>query len=193
MCGRYYIDIDEKELRDICDEVKKNMSNIPEQLTFFKSEGEIFPTNIIPVQTGEDSYEPMKWGFKKYDGKWQIINARSETAQSKSLFKNSMLDRRCLIPASGYYEWQKSGTTKQKYSFFLPGQPVIYMAGCYKIEKGNLLPTFVILTRNASEKFAEIHDRMPIIIPKHNIYSWLHDGPEAMGESVINLRYEKVI
>jgi putative SOS response-associated peptidase YedK len=99
MCGRYYIEIDEKELQDIVDAVEKNIKEYPEQTTI-KMSGEIFPTDIVPVQTGLNRYAAMKWGFVGFDGK-PLINARSETALEKPMFRQAMLERRCLIPASG--------------------------------------------------------------------------------------------
>ena len=111
MCGRYYIEIDERELRQIADEIEKKTKGPPGQMTL-KAGGEVFPTDVVPVQTGINQYLPMKWGFVGFDGK-PMINARSETALEKPMFRQSMLERRCLIPASGYYEWQKTGKAKR--------------------------------------------------------------------------------
>ncbi len=82
MCGRYYISIDEQELRDIAREVEANLKGRYTQLSI-KTEGEIFPSDTVPVQIGANEYVPMKWGFSGFDGKL-IINARSETAAEKS-------------------------------------------------------------------------------------------------------------
>ena len=189
MCGRYYIEIDEEELREIAREVERNTRNYPEQMTF-KTSGEIFPTNVVPVQTGSGEYKLMKWGFSGFQ-KSVVINAKSETAFQKPLFRESMLKRRCLIPASGYYEWEKVGSKKVKYQFFIPQMP-IYLAGCWHQEKDTPYPTFVILTRPAVERFEKIHDRMPVIIPQSSIQTWLYDSPNAIDEAVTELSFEKV-
>ena len=189
MCGRYYIEIDEKELRDIVDAVEKNIKEYPEQTTI-KMSGEVFPTDIVPVQTGLNRYAAMKWGFIGFDGK-PLINARSETALEKPMFRQAMLERRCLIPASGYYEWKKSGSRKIKHRIYLPGEP-IYFAGCYRQEKDSPISNFVILTRQAAGGLETIHSRMPVIIPKMHADAWFGGEPGAMKYAVRELVYEAV-
>ena len=180
MCGRYYIDISDAELQEIVRSIEEKRDS-HEQLTFKRS-GEIFPTDIVPVQTGLGSYDLMKWGFIGFNGK-PVINARSETALEKPMFKQSMLERRCLAPASGYYEWKKDGNRKTKYRFCIPHIP-IYLAGCWRREKAGGLYTFVILTQPAQEGIATIHDRMPVIITPDRIETWLGDDPEAAQEAM---------
>jgi putative SOS response-associated peptidase YedK len=189
MCGRYYIEIDEKELREIANEVEKNTRDYPGQMSF-KTSGEIFPTDIVPVQTGVGEYQPMKWGFSGFDKKL-VINAKSETALQKPMFQESMLERRCLIPASGYYEWKKAGSKKIKYQFFIPKTPM-FLAGCWRQEKDSPFHTFVILTRPAVKTFEEIHDRMPVIIPQSQMRTWLYDSSDAMAVALTELSFEKV-
>jgi putative SOS response-associated peptidase YedK len=189
MCGRYYIEIDEKELQDIAGAVEKNIKEYPEQTTI-KFSGEIFPTDIVPVQTGLKQYQAMKWGFSGFDGR-PLINARSETALEKPLFRQSMLARRCLILASGYYEWKTAGTHKTKYRFFTPGYP-LYLAGCYRQESSSQLPRFVILTRQADGNMAAIHARMPVIIPQKYRQTWLNEGHQCIDYALRNLTYEAV-
>lgn len=189
MCGRYYIEIDEKELWDIANEVEKKIKENPDQMTF-KTSGEIFPTDTVPVRTAEYGYQPMRWGFIGFDGK-PVINARSETALQKPMFKESMLERRCVIPASGYYEWRKDGSKKTKFQFFIPSS-AMYFAGCWRHEKSSPLYTFVILTRAAAGGVEDIHDRMPVIIPEKRIDAWLYDRPEVMDEAVTQITFAQV-
>jgi len=175
MCGRYYIAIDEDELRDIGEEAEKLVNAFNEPLPY-KKRGEIFPTDIVPVQTGMNIYAPMKWGFVNFKGK-AVINARSETALEKPMFKKPMTEGRCLIPASGYYEWKRGeGKKKDKYQFFSPGKP-IYLAGCCRRERGNPFPSFVILTREAVNGLEAFHDRMPVIIPDALKAEWFKMEP----------------
>ena len=189
MCGRYYIEIDERELQDIVDEVEKKSRESYEQLTI-KTSGEIFPTDTVPVQTGMGRFQPMKWGFVGFDGK-PVINARSETALEKPMFQKPMREQRCLIPASGYYEWQKDGAKKIKYQLYIPNR-LMYFAGCWRQEKNSQLCTFVILTRPATGGVEVIHDRMPVIIPQNRIDDWLHVGSEAMTDVLVELSYKRV-
>jgi putative SOS response-associated peptidase YedK len=189
MCGRFYVAITEKELLDIIDTVEEEMRKDYRGLTL-KKEGEIFPGDIVPVLIGPHEAKPMKWGFMVSDGK-TIINARSETAKEKPMFKSAMTNRRCLILASGYFEWKKEGKAKVKYAFHHSDE-LLYLAGCYRMEKNSSLPTFVILTRNAEGDLQKIHDRMPVILPKDKITQWL-EGKDVQKDAVTDLEYWQVV
>jgi putative SOS response-associated peptidase YedK len=132
----------------------------------------------------------MKWGFSTSDGKL-IINARSETAEEKPMFKSAMANRRCLIPASGYFEWKKDGKHKTKYAFHR-SDGMLYLAGCYREEKDSPLPTFVILTRNAVGDIIDIHDRMPVIVPKDKIDDWF-GGKDILGYAVTDVEFDEAV
>jgi putative SOS response-associated peptidase YedK len=188
VCGRYYIELSDPELERIARQVEKSLSgpDLPRKL---KTQGEIFPSDLVPVQTGPGSYQAMTWGFKGYQNR-PVINARSETALEKPMFRDSMQFRRCLIPASGYYEWQPSDGRKLRYKFFLPQGP-LFLAGCYRQEKDNPLPSFVILTRDAAPGFAFIHNRMPVIIPRDRTGPWLTESPETMKEPLLDLLFQE--
>ncbi len=168
MCGRYYISIEESELREILKEVQSKVDAAVRT-------GEIFPTNIVPVIPAGGVPQAMKWGFLKFDGKGHIINARSESAAEKSMFRKPLHEGRCLIPASNYFEWMTVDGKKQKYAISSGSTP-LYMAGLYRYEKGNDFPAMVILTRDAAPDIAFIHDRMPVIIPIEQQLSWLDGG-----------------
>ncbi|MCL2060976.1 MAG: SOS response-associated peptidase [Oscillospiraceae bacterium] len=190
MCGRYYIAIEEDELRDIGEEAEKIVRAFSEPIPL-KIQGEMFPTNVVPVRTGADRYVPMKWGFTGFDKK-SIINAWSETALQKPMFRRAMQESRCLIPASGYYEWKRDGDKKIRYQIYKPGE-AIFFAGCYRQEKGSPLRSFVILTRAADNGLEEIHDRMPVIIPRALIMDWLDGGPGAIESAVVDLAFKPAV
>lgn len=185
MCGRYYIEIDSREIEEITRKIQEKLREEEAQISI-KMEGEIFPTDIVPVQTGIDLFEPMKWGFTSFDGK-PLINARSETATEKKTFAESMRKQRCVIPASGYFEWRKTADGKVKHKFYLPDSS-LHLAGCWRLE--NERPVFVILTRDAVGKAKDIHKRMPVIIPEGRLDAWLYDTPEVMSEAVTELKIE---
>jgi putative SOS response-associated peptidase YedK len=170
MCGRYYIAIEDEELQAILREAQQNAKK-PEHLP---KTGEIFPTDIAPVIAADGRPQAMRWGFLRYDGKGRIINARSETVKEKAMFKKALQEGRCLIPASNYFEWQTlPDGKKQKYA--ISGEePVLYMAGLYRKEQGEELPVFVVLTKEAAEEIAFMHDRMPVILPRAQQLSWLN-------------------
>ena len=192
MCGRYYIPEpdDEAGFREIMKHVQKVYGNTP-ALTNMKR-GEIFPTNIVPVITEQEPVL-MKWGFPRYDGKGQVINARLETADTKPMFKNSYAGTRCLVPASCYFEWRKDGAHKTKYA--IGEDKPIYMAGLFKYDLDASLPLFVILTRPAAPGIAFIHDRMPVIVPEPVRQQWLRTGlppGDMMTQSSEQLSYQDV-
>lgn len=180
MCGRYYFDIDEKELKEIVQEVEKNLN------ADFKP-GEIYPTNMAPIITSQGS-TLAKWGFPKWNSKGVIINARSEGLAGTKMFKNLIKTNRCIIPASGFYEWKiKFDNSKQKDKYYIkrPGS-TLYMAGLFNTftnnpEQINLFDidmceqlSYVIITIEANKYMAGIHDRMPLIFDKEEMTSWLN-------------------
>jgi len=190
MCGRYYIAIDDDDLREISEEVERRVNAFSEPIPL-KTRGEIFPTDVVPVQTGIGRYVPMKWGFVNFDKKL-IINARSETALQKPMFKKPLTESRCLVPASGYYEWKPQDGKKIKYYFYVPDGPV-YFAACYRQEKDSPLRNFVILTRQAVNGLEDFHDRMPVIIPRAHAERWLHETPDVMESAVTSLMYKQAV
>jgi putative SOS response-associated peptidase YedK len=135
MCGRYYI-----EDKDVFDFGEFGSDFV------VKTVGEVFPSDIVPVMTGLQTFAPMKWGFALSGGKL-LINARSETAATKPMFQEAMTTRRCIIPASGYFEWQKQGNRKVKHRFF--ADKPLYLAACYRHSRNGGPSEFVILTRAA--------------------------------------------
>lgn len=180
MCGRFYIEQDDptEELLAIIAEIERNLKDHPDGLLLKK--GEIFPTDIVPAIIGSKTNQiqpiAMKWGFSKFDTKGVIINARSETALEKPMFQKPMLTRRCLIPASNYFEWQNVNEKKIKHAIYDPKSKLLYMAGCYRLEQNSPLPQFVILTKDAAPGIRYIHDRMPVILGSEAQHAWLGDN-----------------
>ncbi|NLB32612.1 MAG: SOS response-associated peptidase [Tissierellia bacterium] len=179
MCGRYYIDIDNTEFKKIIEEAQKN---IYENYRI----GEIFPTNIAPIYIEDDNkMKPIlaKWGFPKWDGKGVIINARAESISEKQMFKKLVLSKRCIVPASYYFEWKKEEEGKDKYKINNPNSNV-YMAGLYNVVpnkeskqlslfESNTDIFYTIITRHANESVSHIHNIMPLIFNKDEMQNWL--------------------
>lgn len=171
MCGRYRIDDgrDSVELHDIIEAVNRR-SGEP-----VKTSGEIFPTDLVPVIANSRRLAPsafaMRWGYTLQDGK-HLINARSETAAIRPMFSEGLRQRRCAVPATNYYEWQRAGRVKKvKYDIRPAEGGLFYLAGIYRIEAGR--PVFAILTREPAQTIAFIHDRMPVILPSALVKDWL--------------------
>jgi len=172
MCGRYYID----------DETSKEIEKILQDLDKKNSEknyktGEIFPTDRVPILVAQkDDIIPdlLAWGFPNLKSRGVIINARSETVFDRNMFQESLISRRCIIPANGFYEWNKN---KEKIYFTQPNSDIIYMAGIYNVF--NEENRFVILTTNANPSIVDVHDRMPLILQREQLHSWLFDNSQT--------------
>ena len=172
------------------------------------SEGEVRPTNLVPViapsKTGERSVFPMMWGFSLPRSRSPLVNARVETAAMKPTFAESWRQRRCIIPASCYYEWEHSVNpatgkkrTGDKYQIRPAGSDVTWLAGLYRLEDigGIRVPVFVVLTREPWDGIRFIHDRMPVILPGEAVDEWI--APEGEPEIVLHqalteMEYEMV-
>ena len=180
MCGRYFIDPDDIKLEDILSETGRGLENASE-LPPLKG-GEIFPGVAVPVITAAKTLL-MTWGYPGFAGKRPFINARSETAAVKKTFSADMASRRCLVPASGYYEWKTlENKRKEKYAFRLSAGTMMLMAGIY--DPGG---RFAILTREASPAIMEIHNRMPVIIPFNLSEAWLSITSEVLREAATDV------
>lgn len=172
MCGRYTLFTDEeyRDIREIIQAVQEKGNEI--------KTGEIYPTNPAPVLVQEDGNiipQAVKWGWPKFNGSGVLINARSETAEEKNLFRKSVYTRRCVVPTTGVYEWDKE---KAKYRFILPHANALYLAGIYNEFQGER--RFLILTTAANESVSFVHNRMPVVIFKEMIDRWLGDSEKAV-------------
>lgn len=145
----------------------------------------VAPTQSVPVirQTGGDrELVLMRWGLIPSWAKdaalgASLINARAETVAEKPSFRSAFKKRRCLIPADGFFEWQKTGgKTKQPFFIGLRDDQPFALAGLWeRWEKGPEGPveSCTVLTTSPNELLAEIHDRMPVILPEATWDLWL--------------------
>ena len=160
MCGRYIVD-DETE-KDIL-----RLAEVFEAGTFIQVSGDRFPSQKAWVLTKGSKAESMIWGFRGRTGTL-LINARAETAMSKPTFSEHVKNRRCVIPAAGFYEWDSS---KNRHTFTCKG--TLFLAGFYRTEQdGN---HFIILTTAANSSMKPVHDRMPLIFSEDQIEDWLEN------------------
>ena len=169
MCARYHINIDIETIKEIFDEIERRYPGV------VMSRGEIYPSNTVPIIT-KDGPAPSFWGLPREGGKGLIINARSETASEKHLFRNAFRYGRCVVPTNGFYEWTKS-KQKIKYLFEMPDEELLYLAGLYEEIDNELC--MVVLTRAANESVLGVHDRMPVILTGDQLTLWLTETEEA--------------
>ena len=162
-----------------------------------KTSGEIFPMDMVPViATGKSRKQmvfPMVWGFDITGLDRPVVNARIETAKDKPSFRDAWLSRRCIIPASCYFEWEHfikpngKKKTGDKYAIQPKNCTVTYLTGLYQLQeyRGLTYPVFTVLTREPSESVKAIHDRMPVVMPEDAIADWIN--PEKKAEDTIPL------
>lgn len=182
MCGRYAISTEEEnvEFREILNKINEKFRDT-EELSKMKT-GEIFPTNIVPIITADSNNKKdvnlFKWGFPNFKHSGVIINARSETIEEKPTFRKIFHTKRCLIPASGFFEWKLIEDKKVKHLIRTANQNFFYMAGLYNSftdENDEPYTSFIIITTNANKEMLEVHDRMPVILTKDEAELWLQN------------------
>ncbi len=126
----------------------------------------------------------MRWGLipswaKDSSGAARMINARSETAATMPAFRDALSLRRCLVPADGFYEWQRTGKTKQPYCFEVNDGEIFAFAGLWEAWRGpdrEWIKSFSILTTTPNAVTSAIHDRMPVILAREDYDFWLDPG-----------------
>ena len=161
MCSRY-------EINGTFDEVvlRFDISAGAQMIETFGRMAEVRPTNRVPVITGPGQVTSLSWGLKvDWDNK-PIINARSETLSEKPTFQ-PLLENRCLIPATAYFEWRKDGKLKIKTRIEPNKGALVGMAGLIDGD------TFTVITCQPSPSIAHIHNRMPVILDQPDEAAWL--------------------
>lgn len=162
--------------------------------------GDMYPKDMMsvlaPDRKGGVSVFPMVWGFTHEAVSKPIANCRIENADKKEMWRDSWCKRRCVIPASWYYEWgvpasaaekrsaiEQRSTKKVKYAIQPEGSEVTYLAGLYRFEEhgGMQVPVFSVITREAAGAVRGIHDRMPLMLRKENVLDWIRPGGDPKG------------
>ena len=201
MCGRFGIADDAVSM--------VNAFGIDPSITIFENLGacmpryNVAPTDQIPVifeKNNRRQAHSMRWGLLPYqtrsiDGRSALdengkslntpINARAETIDSKDSFKLSFERRRCLIPASGFYEWKKTNFSKIPHWIHLLNQRWMALAGIYtwwKAPSQEWIPSCTIITTNPNSLLESIHDRMPVILTPGSYDMWLSSGGTNLSE-----------
>jgi putative SOS response-associated peptidase YedK len=180
MCGRYRLSRRKKVIEEYFDASGGEA---------WSPRYNIAPTQPVPI-IRQNPKEPIReislvrWGLipsfsKDPTGPAMMINARSETASTKPAFRDLLKFRRCLIPADGFYEWKKTGKTKQPYCFEVNEGSLFAFAGlwdCWRDARGKELETCSILTTTPNALTQAVHDRMPVILDPDIYDLWLDPG-----------------
>ena len=173
MCCRYYVDkYAEKEVLELADVIDSSLT-VRMQVADGSEPVDLHPSDMADVLYGIDRKlhaGQMRWGFPAARSGGLMINARCESALQKPMFSESVMRRRCVIPAAGFYEWDRD---KNKVTFFRKQEACIYLAGFYNLFDGE--QRFIILTTEANESMSPVHDRMPLILPASEVGGWIHE------------------
>ena len=168
MCGRFSLSSNLEELRN---EFSNEISgNFPAKYNISPAQSSV----VISLKKNNFYLNQIQWGFKVPKLGKLVINARSETIIEKPLFKNLLLQNRCLIPANNWFEWDKE---KKPYLIKHKKNDIIAFAGLQRIEE-NQESSFVIITADAEKDLKQIHKRTPLIINKENFLFWLGNDSE---------------
>ena len=176
MCSRYFLDADGTIIAytfrvPVHDRIRKRFN--------------IAPTQEAPViraaRDGAREVAMLRWGLvprwaKDIKVGTRMINARSEAVEAKPAFRDAVRQRRCVVPASGFFEWQGEPGHKQPFAITLPDRRLLAFAGLWerwRPAEGEPVETFTVMTTEANEQVARIHDRMPVILPMDAIDTWL--------------------
>lgn len=149
---------------------------------------------VFDAQAGARALTHFQWGLIPSWSKdptigARMINARAETVAIKPSYRSAFKRRRCLIPASGFYEWQKTGAGKQPYVIGMADGSVFALAGLWEhwsSDDGTEIDSCAILTTEPNELLAPIHNRMPVILPRAVHAPWL-DPANDKTSSLVSL------
>ncbi len=154
----------------------------------------ISPTQCSPILIDIDKriVKPMRWGLIPSwakDDKFgsRMINARIETLLEKPSYRNLLPNKRCIVITDGYYEWKIDGVSKIPYYFKNPNDKLLPMAGLYDVWQhpdGYLMPSYTIITKEAQEDIATIHNRMPVILSQEHLDKWLKTENSTVSDAI---------
>ncbi len=179
MCGRYTLKTPASEFAALFEGIFDGLA-VPE----FRPRYNIAPTQKAPIVRLNEhrhlEWQPLRWGLVPFWAKdvksgARMINARSETVAEKPAFRAAFRKRRCLVPADGFFEWQKAGKTKIPYYITMADESPFAMAGLWERwdKEGEPVETFTILTTDANDRVRPLHDRMPVILDREAFETWL--------------------
>lgn len=188
MCGRYMITSTFEAMADLFDVA-------PGGYWPDRPRRNVSPTEPVPVVVANDGERlavPMRWGllpswYRTASGGPLLINARAESIAEKPAFRDAARERRCLIPADGFYEWQGEKGAKVAYAIRPRyGRPLAF-AGVWQEWRGpdGRIPTCAIVTCAANATLASIHDRMPVVIGPSDFALWLGEAGHGAARLMV--------
>lgn len=189
MCGRYSLFGPVKLSRRAMAELHNLGLDLESALNERPAHYNIAPTQLAPVVAlaeGQAQVKDLRWGLIPSWAKdakigARAINARVETVAEKPMFRAAFRARRCLVPASGYFEWRVEAAGKQPYFIHAPDGTVLLFAGLWEPWRPpgaeDWIRSFTIITGEPGKVSGDIHDRQPVIVPPESIHAWLTAPP----------------
>ncbi|MBT8232384.1 MAG: SOS response-associated peptidase [Saprospiraceae bacterium] len=189
MCGRSSLTKTEKELEE-----RFNATFYSEDLERYNPipNFNVAPSHMMPIITQSDKthFQAMRWGFIPFWAKdvkigYKMINARVETVLEKNTFKKAVSNKRCLVPADGFYEWKRQGKIKQPFRIQKKDGSLFSYAGLWSkwiSPQGETIYSFTVITQPPNKLVEDIHDRMPAILTEEQEELWLSEdlSPEDL-------------
>jgi putative SOS response-associated peptidase YedK len=154
---------------------------------------------VIRVTDGERVMSLMHWGLIPFWAKdtkigYRTINARAETVTTKPAFRAAYKARRCLIPASGFYEWKRYVEPKQPYFIHRRNNNPMAFAGLWETWQGadKTIESCTIVTTEANEMMAKLHNRMPVILDPEDFDWWMIGAAHEVGQLLVPYPFEEL-
>ena len=178
MCGRFTLTEPDGDL------LAQELGVSPESLQEYEPRYNIAPTQehfVLSLENEDREALRARWGLinvwaKDAKRASNQINARAETVDTTPAYRTAFKKRRCLVPADGFIEWDRSGKVRQPYWIHRPGRARMFFAGLYELwqpEPGKFQRTFTIVTTGANSVVSGIHDRMPVVLGDDDADRWL--------------------
>lgn len=185
MCGRYTV-------KDLAAAAAQIHAITGEDIGVLAVRYNVSPSQVMRILFGDPKprAQEARWGLvpfwdKTEKPKVMPINARSEEAFTKPMFRQSIQKRRCAIPADGFYEWQKlDEKTKVPFHICRKDNAAFFFAGIYEEATELRPPTYLLFTCQPNELMSPIHNRMPAILAAERIKDWLAPGSLSEGDFV---------
>lgn len=177
MCGRYV-------LKATIQDLQQNYEALPDELFTVEPNYNVAPSQNMPVvvqKEGVRILDKYRWGLIPFWAEsiktgYSMINARAESLSTKKSFSRPFSSQRCIVPASGFYEWKKAGSSKVPHFITSKQSPLFHFAGLYeqwKDESDQTVNSYTIITTTANKPMSELHNRMPAMLLPNEFDTWL--------------------
>lgn len=199
MCGRFVLNANAEQLKLLFD-----LAETPREIAPRYNIAPTQPVAIVRVSAASAGSDDLareltytQWGLIPSWAKdpsigQKMINARAEGLAEKPSFRAAFKRRRCLVPATGFYEWKKSGSNKQPYFITMEdGEPFAF-AGLWETwssPDGGELETCTIITTEPNDLMSQLHNRMPVILPRDEYATWLGSGKDDSPAQLSQLHH----